>query len=54
MHSIPELFALETEAEAIQAGPAGPALHLITAAWNAVETLETSMLGGPDRWQSDS
>ena len=53
-NSIAELYPLRTEQDKIEAGPAGPALRQITAAWNALDGLESNLPGGPDRWQAES
>jgi hypothetical protein len=54
VNSVPELYPLTEEQDAIEAGPASPALRQITAAWNALDALEANLPGGPDRWQADS
>jgi hypothetical protein len=53
-NSVRELYPLKREQDTSQAGLAGPALRQIHAAWDALDALETSLPGGPDRWQADS
>jgi hypothetical protein len=53
-NSIPELYPLQMEQDPSEAGLAGPTLRQITAAWNALDALETNLPGGPDRWQTET
>jgi hypothetical protein len=53
-NDVAELYPLQTQQDKIDAGPAGPALRQITAAWNALDGLESNLPGGPDRWQAES
>jgi hypothetical protein len=46
------LYALKVERPSPD-GPAGPALQLLVAAWQALEHLEENLSDGPDRWQAD-
>ena len=51
--SVAEMYPLGAVDEA-EAGPAASVLRRITAAWDALEKLESSLPGGADRWQADS
>jgi hypothetical protein len=53
-HDIRQLCTLRALPPDADANPASPALHHLHAAWQALETLEASLPGGPDRWQADS
>ena len=60
MHSTPanksvaELYPVDDAADEVGAGLAGPVLQHISAAWKALEALETDLLTEPNRWQADS
>jgi hypothetical protein len=51
-NDVSTLYALELGGRP-PAGPAGPALHRLVEAWQALERLEENLSGGPDRWQAD-
>ena len=51
---IPALYPLQTERDLTEAGLVGPALQQIATAWRALDELERTLPGGPDRWQADS
>lgn len=51
---IPEMYPVRACPDQVEAGPAGPALGHLAAAWAALDGLEESLPGGPDRWQADS
>jgi len=52
--SVSELYPLSDPAGDLEAGLASSVLQHITAAWKALEALETDLPTGPNRWQADS
>jgi len=52
--SVSELYPLSDSASDLEAGLSSPVLQHITAAWKALEALETDLPTEPDRWQADS
>ena len=53
-NDIQRLYSLRVPAPEADGNMADPALRHLYAAWQALETLEDSLPGGPDRWQVDS
>jgi hypothetical protein len=53
-NDIRRLYSLGGAPPVADGNLANPALCHLHAAWQALETLESSLPGGPDRWQADS
>jgi len=51
-NDVSNLYALKIDRQ-LPDGPAGPALHNLVEAWQALDLLEKNLSNGPDRWQAD-